>query len=119
VSEVSGVSTDPIIGRKRITVINESAQLTPELAQQRADWESGIRVGKAGTTTYRVQGWRQSNGDLWKHNTLVRVIDKVLGFDHDMLISKVTYSLSEQGSVTTLQVAPPYTFDANPVPPKT
>jgi Mu-like prophage tail protein gpP len=118
VSEVSGVSTDPIIGRKRITVINESAQLTPELAQQRADWESGTRVGKAGTTTYRVQGWRQSNGDLWKHNTLVRVIDKVLGFDHDMLISKVTYSLSEQGSVTTLQVAPPYTFDANPVPPK-
>ena len=40
------------------------------------------------------------------------------GFDGDMLISKVTYSLSAQGSVTTLQVAPPHTFDGNPTPPK-
>ncbi|MBU6956350.1 baseplate protein [Pseudomonas sp. CVAP len=118
VSEVSGVATDATAQRKRVTVISESAQLTPELAQQRADWESATRTGKALTTTYRVQGWRQSNGDLWRHNTLVRVIDKVLGFDQDMLISKVTYSLSEQGSITTLQVAPPHTFDANPVPPK-
>lgn len=118
VSEVSGVATDATAQRKRVTVISESAQLTTELAQQRADWESATRTGKALTTTYRVQGWRQSNGDLWRHNTLVRVIDKVLGFDQDMLISKVTYSLSEQGSITTLQVAPPHTFDANPVPPK-
>jgi len=119
VSEVSGTATDIGAPRKRVTVISESAQLTFELAQQRADWESATRTGKALTTTYRVQGWRQSNGDLWRHNTLVRVIDKVLGFDQDMLISKVTYSLSEQGSITTLQVAPPHTFDANPVPPKT
>ncbi|POA33033.1 MULTISPECIES: phage baseplate assembly protein [unclassified Pseudomonas] len=118
VSEVSGVATDATAQRKRVTVISESAQLTPELAQQRADWESATRTGKALTTTYRVQGWRQSNGDLWRHNTQVRVIDKVLGFDQDMLISKVTYSLSEQGSITTLQVAPPHTFDANPVPQK-
>ncbi|MGE8178921.1 phage baseplate assembly protein [Pseudomonas fluorescens] len=118
VSEVSGVATDATTQRKRVTVISESAQLTTELAQQRADWESATRTGKALTTTYRVQGWRQSNGDLWRHNTQVRVIDKVLGFDQDMLISKVTYSLSEQGSITTLQVAPPHTFDANPVPPK-
>jgi len=118
VSEVSGVATDATAQRKRVTVISESAQLTPELAQQRADWESATRTGKALTTTYRVQGWRQSNGDLWRHNTQVRVVDKVLGFDQDMLISKVTYSLSEQGSITTLQVAPPHTFDANPVPPK-
>ncbi|MCU1750427.1 phage baseplate assembly protein [Pseudomonas sp. 6D_7.1_Bac1] len=118
VSEVSGVATDATTQRKRVTVISESAQLTSELAQQRADWESATRTGKALTTTYRVQGWRQTNGDLWRHNTLVRVIDKVLGFDQDLLISKVTYSLSEQGSITTLQVAPPHTFDANPVPPK-
>jgi prophage tail gpP-like protein len=118
VSEVSGTATDWSFKRKRVTVISESAQLTFELAQQRADWESAIRSGKALTTTYRVQGWRQANGDLWRHNALVRVIDPVLGFDGDMLISKVTYSLSAQGSVTTLQVAPPHTFDANPVPPK-
>jgi prophage tail gpP-like protein len=116
VSEVSGISRDEKATRKRVTVISEPTQLTPELAQQRADWERSTRTGKALTTTYTVQGWRQSNGDLWRHNLLVRVIDPVLGFDQDLLISKITYSLSEQGSITTLQVAPPSTFDANPLP---
>lgn len=117
ISEVSGVSVSATAGRKRVTVINEPTQLTPELAQQRADWECATRTGKALVTTYRVQGWRQSNGDLWRHNLLVKVTDPVLGFDQDLLISKVTYSLSEQGSITTLQVAPPSTFEANPLPP--
>jgi prophage tail gpP-like protein len=116
VSEVSGVSLDSNAARKRVTVINEPRQLTPELAQQRADWERASRAAKALASTYRVQGWRQSNGDLWRHNLLVRVTDPVLGFDQDMLISKITYSLSDQGSITTLQVAPPSTFDANPLP---
>jgi prophage tail gpP-like protein len=119
VSEVFGQAKDPKVLRKRITVISEAAQLSPELAQQRANWESVSRAGKALSTVYRVQGWRQANGDLWRHNTLVRVIDPVLGFDQDLLISKVTYTLSEQGSVTTLAVAPPHTFDANPSPAKT
>ncbi len=118
VSEVESTAADLTFKRRRTTVINEGTQLTFELAQQRAQWESATRLGRAQTTTYQVQGWRQANGDLWRHNTLVRVKDPVLGFDGDMLISKVTYSLSAQGSVTTLQVAPPHTFDANPTPPK-
>ncbi|MDI2594156.1 baseplate protein [Pseudomonas sp. N3-W] len=118
VSEVEAVSADLGFKRRRTTVINEGMQITPELALQRANWESATRMGKALTTTYQVQGWRQANGDLWRHNTLVRVKDPVLEVDGDMLISKVVYSLSEQGSVTTLQVAPPHTFDANPTPPK-
>lgn len=118
VSEVESIAADLSFKRRRVTVINEGMQLTPELALPRANWESATRMGKALTTTYQVQGWRQSNGDLWRHNTLVRVIDPVLEIEGDMLISKVTYTLSEQGSITTLQVAPPHTFDANPIPPK-
>lgn len=118
VSEVESTAADLSFKRRRTTVINEGTQLTFELAQQRALWESATRMGRAQTTTYQVQGWRQSNGDLWRHNTLVKVKDPVLDFDGDMLISKVTYSLSAQGSVTTLQVAPPHTFDPDPTPPK-
>jgi len=117
-SEVESTATDLSFKRRRTTIINEGSQLTFELAQQRAQWESATRMGRALPTTYQGQLWRQSNGDLWRHNTLVKVKDPVLGFDGDMLISKVTYSLSAQGSVTTLQVAPPHTFDANPTPPK-
>ena len=118
VSEVEAIASDLGYQRKRVTVINEGMQITPKLALQRARWEAGTRAGKALTSTYQVQGWRQANGDLWRHNTLVKVKDPVLEVDGDMLISKVTYALSAQGSVTTLQVAPPYTFDANPTPPK-
>ena len=118
VSEVSGVSSEANPDRKRVTVISESAQITPVLAQQRADWERATRRAKALTTTYTVQGWRQSNGDLWRHNLTVRVKDPVLDVDQDMLISKVTYSLSAQGSITTLVVAPPQVFDATPAPAK-
>ncbi|MGG2021287.1 phage baseplate assembly protein [Pseudomonas sp. S8] len=118
VSEIESIATDLGYKRRRVTVINEGLQINPDLSLKRALWESATRMGRAQTTTYQVQGWRQSNGDLWRHNTLVKVKDPVLGFDGDMLISKVTYSLSAQGSVTTLQVAPPHTFDPDPTPPK-
>ncbi|MFJ4143527.1 phage baseplate assembly protein [Pseudomonas sp. NPDC089734] len=113
-SEVSASVTDDRITRKRVLIIHESAPVTPELAQSRANWERGNRMGKTQVTTYKVQGWRQSNGDLWRHNTLVRVVDPVIGLDRDMLISEITYTLNEQGTVTTLVVGPPEMFDAEP-----
>lgn len=117
VAEVAGLATDGRAPRKRVTVISEPTQLTAELAQQRADWECATRNAKALAATYSVQGWRQTNGALWRHNSLVRVIDPVLGFDQDMLISKVTWSLSERGAISTLSVAPPHSFDASPALP--
>ncbi|RMQ48620.1 Bacteriophage Mu P [Pseudomonas cichorii] len=113
-SEVSALAVDGRIKRKRVLIIHESAPVTPELAQSRANWERVNRMGKAQVTTYKVQGWRQSNGDLWRHNMLVRVVDPVVGFDQDMLISEIAYTLNEQGTVTTLVVGPPETFDAEP-----
>lgn len=113
-SEVSAQALDARVSRKRVLVIHESSPVTPELAQSRANWERSNRMGKAQVTTYKVQGWRQSNGDLWRHNTLVRVVDRVIGFDQDMLISQITYTLDEKGTLTTLVVGPPEMFDAEP-----
>ena len=71
-------------------------------------------MGKALTTTYTVQGWRQTNGALWKHNTLVRVIDPIIGFDRIMLIARVTYTLTEAGMITNMEVGPPDSFEPEP-----
>lgn len=71
-------------------------------------------MGKALGTTYTVQGWRQSNGALWRHNMLVRVVDPVIGFDRDMLIAEVTYSLGPEGTITTMVVGPPDGFEPEP-----
>ncbi|MFH7445179.1 baseplate protein, partial [Pseudomonas syringae pv. tagetis] len=49
------------------------------------------------------------------HKTLLRVIDPVIGFaSRNMLISAVTYSLSDKGTTTTLVVGPPEGFQAEP-----
>lgn len=116
-SEVSAVATDPRATRKRVLVIQQGGQMTPELAAARVNWERGNRMGKALSLTYRVQGWRQSNGALWVPNLLVRVVDPLLGMNRDMLIGEVEYTLDDGGTVATLTVAPPDAFDPEPEDP--
>ncbi|MFH0021765.1 phage baseplate assembly protein [Pseudomonas fluorescens] len=113
-AEVSASQTDPRVTRKRVMIIQESGQMTNELAMARANWERGSRMGKALTATYTVQGWRQSNGALWKHNSLARVIDPIIGFDRIMLIARVTYTLNDSGMITTLEVGPPDAYEPEP-----
>lgn len=114
-SEVVGSSVDDRIGRRRRLVINEAGQVTKDLAQWRADWEREHRISKALETTYKVRGWRQTNGALWIPNQIVRVVDPVIGFDRDMLIAEVTYSRSRGGgTVAVMKVAPPDGFEPEP-----
>lgn len=116
-AEVSATVTDTRTTRRRTHIIHQTGQMTDELAQSRANWERGNRMGKALQTTYTVQGWRQSNGALWRHNTVVRVIDPLIGFDRDMVIAEVTYSLSDSGMTTTLVVGPPEGYEPEPADP--
>jgi prophage tail gpP-like protein len=116
-SEVSSTVTDPRSPRRRVLQIQESGQMTPELAQARANWERGNRIGKALTLKYKVQGWRQSNGALWRVNTIVRVVDAGLGIDRDMLISEVQYDLDDSGTTCSMSVAPAEAFLPEPKDP--
>lgn len=56
--------------------------------------------------TYKVQGWRQSTGKLWKINSLVDIKDDSLGIDTQR--SQKIFNLTEnEGMTTTLDVIPP------------
>lgn len=112
-SEVQASATDPRAARKRVLLIHESGQMTPELAAARANWERGSRMGKALTLNYKVQGWRQSNGALWLPNMVVRIVDPLIGIDRDMLISEIEYSL-DAGTIANITVGPPDGFDPEP-----
>ncbi|WP_242173551.1 MULTISPECIES: phage baseplate assembly protein [unclassified Pseudomonas] len=114
VSEVSATVTDSRAPRRRVLLIQESGQMSSELVQARANWERGNRIGKALTLNYKVQGWRQSNGALWRVNLIVRVVDPALGMDRDMLISEVKYDLDESGTTCSLSVAPAEAFLPEP-----
>lgn len=114
-SEVEARLADTRIARHRVLVMQEHGQMTPDLARKRVAWEAENRVSKALAVAYTVQGWRQSNGALWQHNQIVRVVDPLIGLDRDMLIVEVEYSLSETaGTLAKLQVAPPDGFEAEP-----
>ncbi len=62
-------------------------------------------------TSYTVVGWRQfEGGELWKANTLATIQDDILNNSQEMLITKVTYTLSNNGMLTTLECVPPAGF---------
>jgi len=114
-SEVEGRITDARINRRRVKVIQQSGQMNASIARERVEWERANAVGKALTGNYVIQGWRQSNGALWRHNMIVRVVDPLIGFDRDMLISEISYELSEDGGTTAkISVAPPEAFLPEP-----
>ncbi|WP_460418789.1 phage baseplate assembly protein [Pseudomonas sp. microsymbiont 2] len=116
-SEVKAGVTDPRASRHRVLLIHESGQMTPELAQARANWERGSRMGKALTLRYQIQDWRQSNGALWVPNMIVRVVDPLIGIDRDMLISEIEYVLEDDGTLANIVVGPPDGFDPEPKDP--
>lgn len=106
-NEVTASVTDPRATRYRPLQIQQQGQVTSLLARERVNWERGSRMGKALAAGYTVQGWRQSNGALWVPNLIVPVRDPIVGFERDMLITEVRYSLDENGTTASLSVAPP------------
>ena len=114
---VAGVSAslkDDTVTRRRVLLIKSSGQTDGGTAIERVRYERAHRRGKALATSYTVQGWRQEDGSLWKHNQLVRVIDPIIGFDNELLISEVTYEKAEQGTLCHIKVCPPDAFVIDP-----
>lgn len=113
-SEVEARLADDRVTRRRVKVIHQSGQMTSKMARDRVQWERANALSKAMAINYTVQGWRQSSGELWRHNMIVRVIDPLIGLDRDMLISEITYELGEPGTFTRMTVAPPDGFLPEP-----
>ncbi len=117
-SQVQARQQDHSIRRRRSLIVVADGQPDGGTARDRAHWEAAYRAGKSYEATYTVQGWRQADGPLWVPNRLVRIRDPIIGFDLDMLISAVTYSLSDAGSIATLTVAPRAAYDLIPETPQ-
>lgn len=110
-NEVVARQIDATIKRKRVLQIQQSGQASAAICKQRVEFEAAQRFSKSLVANYTVQGWRQSNGALWQPNTLVWVHDPVVGFDDQLLITEVNFSLSSAGLKTVLTVAPAAGFE--------
>ena len=84
--------------------------------------EAKYRKAQSQKITYTVVGWRTGKdgleGDLWKVNTLVKIKDDIVlgsgvgsnSSTKEMLITKVTFTLDNNGMITTLECVPPTGF---------
>lgn len=110
VSGESAATADDAIRRRRVIVFKQTGQADEGTCRDRIDYERAVRAGKSLAATYTVSGWRQGSGRLWLPNTTVRVVDRLAGFDRDMLIAEVEYRLDESGRRAVIKVAPEEAF---------
>lgn len=113
-SEVTSRLTDSRVARHRALTIQPGGQVSPAIAARRVQWERESRMAKALRAEYQVQGWRQTDGSLWRSNTTVMVKDSLIGFDREMLIAEVKYAKGDKGTTAHLSLAPPAAFEAEP-----
>lgn len=121
VTNCTGRAEDKIIAgdnnRYRPLIILADRATNNAECKNLARWESRVRAGNSRKISYEVQGWTQSNGDIWQINSLVKVKDYFLNFEASLLISGIEFSLDDDaGSVTRITVVDPTTYKLTPEP---
>lgn len=108
---------DPGVPRYRPLILLAEDQVNTKIAQKRSQWEMNSRIGRSQPVTITVQGW-QVNGVFWSPNQIVRVIDKVLGVNAELLIASVQYVLDDSnGTTCRLEIMPMEAFTPEPPEP--
>lgn len=103
-----------IVGRYRPLIITAGEQTDSTKAKLQAEWEASTREAKAKKLSVTVQGWRQSNGEIWSINTLVRIKCPWVREDDDFVISSAEYSIGESGTETKMELVSPKSYTPNP-----
>lgn len=110
-SQPEGRIIDPSITRYRPRVILAESQGNNASLKERAKWQRDFDQSRSKRATYTVQGYFAAEGELWRPNQIVSVVDPLLKIKRDMLIVSVFFQKSEQGSTTNLTLAVPESFD--------
>lgn len=86
------------------------------VAQATGIWEAARRAGRAKRARVLVDSWRDSAGNLWEPNTLVKVQLPSLKMNETLCVGEVTYSRSDdRGTTAELVLMPPAAFKPKPV----
>ena len=113
-NQTIAAATDSRSSRFRLLALDQSGEATPDLCQRIANFEQRRRRALLQSVSYAVVGWRDARGRLWTPNTFVHVRDHFFDIDADLLLAEVSYSMSEQGCIATLNLAPVEAFEAEP-----
>ncbi len=109
-SEPAGSTTDAEIQRHRPLVVIAATGADARHCADRARWEAAVRAGRGARASVTVEGWRSGGGQLWPINALVALRSPTLGINREMLISEVSFSKGDGGTLTTLSLVRPEAF---------
>jgi prophage tail gpP-like protein len=107
-----GDARDSVVGRYRPFVIMNDGAATFGNCKERATWESQLRAGNSRSFTYVLQGWEQTNEQLWKLNTRVKVKDKTFGVEDEFLINSLGFEVSDTGVFTAIGLVSKQKYEA-------
>jgi len=100
--------------RHRVLIVRQSGQADANTCKQRAQYEQQVRAAKAEEIRYRIVGWRQEDGSLWRPNQMVSIVDGIMRAKPSLLISECIWTLDDSGMITELVVIPPDAFLTDP-----
>lgn len=106
-ANATGTSRDLNVKRYRpLLQVVQNAEAGISVSDMAA-WEASVRSGCCAGIDITVQGWAQSDGVLWRKNTLSRVSIPRWGVDAKLLIKQVAFSLDKAGAKTKLTLVSP------------
>lgn len=114
-NSLKGTATNTAV-RNRTKVWVESGNRTQKDLNSRAQNLMFNAIGNADKLSYEVQGWRQSDGSLWRVNQMVRIDDEYFNIHQDLLVSRVSMSIGSGGTTTELDVIAPDAFLVTDLP---
>lgn len=107
---------DPNVPRhRRLYLPLEQVANAREFTIRKAIWEVARRAGRSTLATATVDSWRDSDGTLWKPNTLVPVSLPGLPDQTVLCLSRVTFRRDESGTHADLEFMPQEAFLPEPV----
>lgn len=112
-NHLTATARDSGVRRPRWLVKQESGNASTEILQKKAVVTRDVRQGESDILTYKVQGWRQSNGELWKVNTILFVKDTYLEVsqNHNWVVSEISYLLNSSGTSCNFKLQDPKSYD--------
>lgn len=101
---------DGNITRYRPLILTAESQTYDKSAETRAKRESAQRAGESTEVSVTVQGWTQSNGELWPLNGVVKITSPALYLNHELIISTVNFNAGTGGTITSMTLKQPDAF---------
>lgn len=124
VSGVKGEASDSLFraDRNRVLVVLAEGNVSPDVAQERAEWEASVRAARSARLEVTVQGWLQQSYPgqrdarrLWAVNELVQVTYPKFDLQAQFLVDLVRFRADDRdGTVSLLSLVRPDAYVKQP-----